>query len=58
MHRRYERNAALVLAKKQGALATLGKLACEACGFDFQERYGDRGEGLHSNAIMPSPFIR
>jgi 5-methylcytosine-specific restriction protein A len=46
MHRRYERNAALVKAKKKRALATLGRLACEACGFDFRERYGDRGEGF------------
>jgi hypothetical protein len=46
MHRRYERNPALVHAKKRRALAKLGKLACEACGFDFQERYGERGEGF------------
>jgi 5-methylcytosine-specific restriction enzyme A len=46
MHRRYERNAALVQAKKRRALATLGRLVCEACGFDFRERYGDRGEGF------------
>jgi 5-methylcytosine-specific restriction enzyme A len=24
----------------------LGKLACEACGFDFRERYVDHGEGF------------
>ena len=46
MHRRYERNAALVQAKKKRALVTLGRLACEACGFDFHERYGDLGEGF------------
>jgi 5-methylcytosine-specific restriction protein A len=46
MHRRYERNAALIQMKKRRALATLGRLACEACGFDFRERYGDRGEGF------------
>lgn len=46
MHRRYERNPALVEAKKRRALAKLGKLACEACGFDFRERYGERGEGF------------
>jgi 5-methylcytosine-specific restriction protein A len=45
MHRRYERNSALVQAKKRRALAMLGKLACEACGFDFRERYGERGDG-------------
>jgi 5-methylcytosine-specific restriction protein A len=46
IHRRYERNTRLVQAKKQRALATLGRLACEACGFDFRERYGNRGEGF------------
>ena len=45
MHRRYERNSTLVEAKKHRALTTLGRLACEACGFDFQERYGERGVG-------------
>ena len=46
LHRRYERNSALVQAKKKKALATLGRLACEACGFDFREHYGDHGEGF------------
>jgi len=46
MHRRYERNAAIVKAKKQRVLARTGRLACEACGFDFRERYGDRGENF------------
>jgi 5-methylcytosine-specific restriction protein A len=46
MHRRYERSGALVQSKKNKALATFGRLACEACGFDFRERYGDRGEGF------------
>jgi 5-methylcytosine-specific restriction protein A len=46
MHRRYERNLALVQAKKRRVFSELGKLACEACGFDFRERYGERGEGF------------
>jgi len=46
MHRRYELNSTLVQAKKRRALATFGRLTCEACGFDFRERYGDRGEGF------------
>ena len=45
MHRRYERNSALTEAKKRRALTSFGKLACEACGFDFHERYGERGHG-------------
>jgi predicted HNH restriction endonuclease len=43
MHRRYERNAAIVKAKKQRVLARSGQLACEACAFDFREQYGERG---------------
>jgi 5-methylcytosine-specific restriction protein A len=46
MHRRYERNSTLVRLRKKRAMATYGRLACEACGFDFRERYGDRGEGF------------
>lgn len=46
LHRRYERSIALVQARKRGALGMFGRLACEACGFDFRERYGDRGEGF------------
>jgi predicted HNH restriction endonuclease len=46
MHRGHERSSALVDAKKRRALARFGRLSCEACGFDFRERYGDRGEGF------------
>jgi 5-methylcytosine-specific restriction enzyme A len=46
LHRRYERSAAIVKMKKARALASLGKLACEACGFDFRERYGEHGDGF------------
>lgn len=41
-----ERNRELVNKKKQDVLKSTGVLACEACGFDFQEKYGDRGEGF------------
>jgi predicted HNH restriction endonuclease len=43
MHRRYERSVAIVKAKKQRVLSRSGRLVCEACGFDFRERYGDHG---------------
>jgi 5-methylcytosine-specific restriction protein A len=46
MHLRYERNRALVQSKKGRTLAKFGTLACEACGFDFRERYGKRGAGF------------
>jgi hypothetical protein len=45
-HFRRERNQRLVRAKKALVLRTTGKLACEACGFDFAERYGDLGDGF------------
>lgn len=43
VHRVRERNASLVLKKKAAAKQQRGKLACEACGFDFADRYGERG---------------
>jgi hypothetical protein len=36
MHRRYERDARIVRAKKKQALALSGRLTCEACDFDFR----------------------
>lgn len=41
-----ERSRKLVQAKKTETLAKLGKLTCEACGFDFNKKYGLRGEGF------------
>lgn len=38
-----ERNRKLVEAKKKSVLRKSGRLACEACGFDFAEKYGKRG---------------
>lgn len=43
-HLRRERNRALIDAKKLATLTAKGKLACEACGFDFAVVYGDIGE--------------
>jgi 5-methylcytosine-specific restriction enzyme A len=53
IHLRHERAAGLVKKKKALALATTGRLACEACGFDFRLRYGARGEGF----IECHPFL-
>ena len=39
LHRKRERNQALIRKKKQQARS----LACEACGFDFHATYGDLG---------------
>jgi|WetSurMetagenome_2_1015567.scaffolds.fasta_scaffold69466_2 5-methylcytosine-specific restriction enzyme A len=46
LHRYRERNRALVEQRKRGALQASGKLACEACGFDFAQTYGPRGHGF------------
>jgi 5-methylcytosine-specific restriction enzyme A len=45
LHRYRERNRALIGQRKQAALQALGKLECEACGFDFAQTYGPRGHG-------------
>lgn len=39
-HRRRERNAAIVRAKREQVRLSTGKLECEVCGFDFSTIYG------------------
>lgn len=55
LHRYRERNRALVDQRKRGAFKASGKLACEACGFDFAVTYGARGQGYieahHTKAV-------
>lgn len=46
LHRRRERNPKLARQKKEQALKRHGTLVCQACGFDFAARYGDRGHGF------------
>jgi hypothetical protein len=41
-----ERDRRLIAAKKKQVQRITGKLACEACGFDFGEAYGKHGEGI------------
>jgi 5-methylcytosine-specific restriction protein A len=45
-HRARERNGALVEKKKAQVLRQLGRLACEACGFNFAAVYGSLGQGF------------
>lgn len=45
-HRARERAGSLVTRKRQQALAAHGKLACEVCGFNFAETYGEVGQGF------------
>ncbi|WCE69638.1 HNH endonuclease [Sulfitobacter faviae] len=46
MHRYRERNATIVKRKKASYFKQHGHLCCEACGFDFQATYGERGRGF------------
>lgn len=46
LHRERERSGKLVARRKEQALAGDGCLRCEACGFDFEQRYGARGRGF------------
>ena len=41
-----ERNRKLVQRKKESVRQKTGRLVCEACKFDFAEKYGERGEGF------------
>lgn len=45
-HIQRERSRSLVEKKKAAVLKTTGRLECEACGFDFEVIYGERGKGF------------
>ncbi len=45
-HRRRERNREIVHRKRRQVRETTGALACEACGFDFEARYGEAARDL------------
>ena len=44
-HRVRERDPSIVRKKKQRVLEEHGRIACIACGFDFEQAYGSRGNG-------------
>lgn len=59
MHNVRERNASLTKKKKKEVLARIGTLSCEACGFNFEIKYGQIGLGFcecHHN--MPVSELR
>ncbi len=59
LHKLRERNASLVKHKKAAVLNRTGKLACEACGFDFEAVYGDFGKGFaECHHIVPISQLR
>ena len=45
-HLARERNRKLVESKRRMVRKATGALSCEACGFDFAQHYGARGEGF------------
>lgn len=42
-HLRRERDPKIIRAKKQQVLRNTGRLQCDACAFDFKEKYGELG---------------
>ncbi|GGL98401.1 hypothetical protein GCM10010129_47640 [Streptomyces fumigatiscleroticus] len=53
-HRARERSKALRKKKIDSVLRKGGSLACEACGFDFEDVYGERGAGyVECHHVVP-----
>jgi 5-methylcytosine-specific restriction protein A len=46
IHKRRERSQQIVKKCKDKFLKEHGRLFCEACGFDFEQTYGERGKGF------------
>ena len=54
VHRRRERSRVLAAKMKSRWLKRYSKLACLACGFDFEETYGPRGRGyIECHHVVP-----
>ncbi|WP_199930314.1 EVE domain-containing protein [Brevibacillus brevis] len=55
LHKKRERNPKLIKEAKRLFINKYGRLYCEACNFDFQKVYGDRGvdfiEGHHTKLV-------
>jgi len=55
LHKKRERNPRLIKEAKELFISKHGRLYCEACNFDFQKTYGDRGidfmEGHHKKLV-------
>ncbi len=46
LHKYRERDSSIIQRKKQTVLRNEGKLSCEVCGFDFEAKYGEIGQGF------------
>ena len=54
IHRSRERSRQLVEKKKASVLKAHGTLRCEACAFDFELTYGERGKGfIEAHHVKP-----
>ena len=54
IHRSRERSRKLVENKKASVLKANGHLKCEACSFDFEMTYGERGKGfIEAHHVKP-----
>jgi len=62
LHKYIERNKKIVKEKKAKALKETGKLACEACGFDFLAAYGEIGRDFiechHTKPLAQTKEVR
>lgn len=59
VHAVRERNPKLVATKKAQRLEETGKLACEVCGFEFADTYGERGTGfIECHHTVPVSSLR
>lgn len=58
LHKKRERNAKLIRAKRAQVLKQKGKLACEVCSFNFAKTFGAHGDGFievhHTNPLALS----
>ena len=59
LHRVRERSSKVIKRKKKAFLKHHGKLFCEACGFDFEGTYGERGAGfIECHHIKPVSALK
>ncbi len=59
LHKIRERSTSAVKKKKEVVLRRKGRLLCEACGFDFEKKYGNIGKGFaECHHIKPLSDLR
>lgn len=59
LHLSIERRGALARKKKEKVLRESGRLACEACGFDFERTYGSLGRAFaEAHHLVPLEALR